>query len=158
MTTAAWMRQFVTSHPEYKQDSYLTEGIAHDLLVACNEIGKGTRACPEILGTHVIEEISTRDAYETPMMGKISATERSSLIQNLVQRAVARCKQVEERKSVILSERDPAAGSSGSGSGSGGVSGGNLVRGGLPLPAGCTPSPTPRGSADVPFKRSMSMV
>ena len=144
MTTATWMREFITKHPDYKHDSFISESIAHDLLVACNEIGKGTRPCPEILGSHVVERISIQDAYETPMMGKISDTERSSLIRHLVQRAVTRCKQVEERKSVILTEKET------------GVSGGNLMRGALPLPAGSTP--TPRDSREIPFKRSLSMV
>lgn len=39
MTTAAWLRQFVTSHPDYKKDSVVTDEIAYDLVVACQEIG-----------------------------------------------------------------------------------------------------------------------
>lgn len=39
MTTAAWLRQFVTSHPAYKKDSVVTDEIAYDLVVACQEIG-----------------------------------------------------------------------------------------------------------------------
>lgn len=39
MTTAAWLRQFVTTHPGYKKDSRVTEEIAFDLVIACQEIG-----------------------------------------------------------------------------------------------------------------------
>ncbi|CAN0571045.1 unnamed protein product, partial [Laminaria digitata] len=39
MTTAAWLRDFVTSHPDYKQDSVVTDEIAYDLVIACQDIG-----------------------------------------------------------------------------------------------------------------------
>ena len=39
MTTAAWLRDFVTSHPDYKQDSVVTDEIAYDLVTACQDIG-----------------------------------------------------------------------------------------------------------------------
>lgn len=39
MTTAAWLRRFVTTHPAYKRDSVVNEEIAYDLVVACQEIG-----------------------------------------------------------------------------------------------------------------------
>ena len=39
MTTAAWLRDFVTSHPDYKQDSVVTDEIAYDLVTACEDIG-----------------------------------------------------------------------------------------------------------------------
>lgn len=32
MTAAKWMREFVTSHPKYSQDSVITEEINYDLL------------------------------------------------------------------------------------------------------------------------------
>lgn len=30
-TLATWQREFITSHPEYKKDSIVTDGIAYDL-------------------------------------------------------------------------------------------------------------------------------
>ena len=39
MTTAAWLRHFVTSHSRYGKDSVVTDEIAYDLVVACHEIG-----------------------------------------------------------------------------------------------------------------------
>jgi len=50
------MRRFVTSHHAYNQDSVISPEIAHDLMVACKEIGEGTRPCPEILGNIVIDK------------------------------------------------------------------------------------------------------
>jgi glutamate--cysteine ligase catalytic subunit len=35
MTTAAWIRQFVRSHPSYKYDSVVSDEVAYDLVVAC---------------------------------------------------------------------------------------------------------------------------
>ncbi|XP_042213993.1 glutamate--cysteine ligase catalytic subunit-like isoform X1 [Homarus americanus] len=49
-TTAAWMRNFVTSHPEYKQDSVVSDGIAYDLIIASSEITQGKQECKELLG------------------------------------------------------------------------------------------------------------
>ena len=56
ITPATWMRRFVTSHHAYNQDSVISPEIAHDLMVACKEIGEGTRPCPEILGNIVIDK------------------------------------------------------------------------------------------------------
>ena len=56
LTPATWMRRFVTSHHAYQQDSIISPEIAHDLMVACKEIGEGTRPCAELLGTVVIDK------------------------------------------------------------------------------------------------------
>ncbi|XP_013382742.1 glutamate--cysteine ligase catalytic subunit [Lingula anatina] len=37
-TTARWMREFVMSHPAYKQDSEVSERINYDLMCRCNEL------------------------------------------------------------------------------------------------------------------------
>lgn len=49
MTTAAWMRKFVTSHADYKQDSVVSHKINHDLLDACHRITKGELHVPGFL-------------------------------------------------------------------------------------------------------------
>uniref|UniRef100_H2Z546 Glutamate--cysteine ligase n=1 Tax=Ciona savignyi TaxID=51511 RepID=H2Z546_CIOSA len=41
MSAAQWIRHFVTSHPEYKHDSVVSDSIAYDLLVHCDQIEKG---------------------------------------------------------------------------------------------------------------------
>lgn len=40
-TTARWIRDFVTSHPDYKQDSVVPESINYDLLLKCSQISNG---------------------------------------------------------------------------------------------------------------------
>lgn len=50
-TTATWMRQFVSSHPEYKFDSVVTDRINYDLLKRVQGIQSGEIPCPELLGT-----------------------------------------------------------------------------------------------------------
>lgn len=51
LTTAAWMRKFVRTHGDYKGDSIVSQRIAYDLMVACNDIGLGERPAPELLGS-----------------------------------------------------------------------------------------------------------
>ncbi|XP_053315398.1 glutamate--cysteine ligase catalytic subunit [Spea bombifrons] len=50
MTVARWMREFVSNHPDYKQDSVITDKINYDLLVKCNQISNDMTGCPELLG------------------------------------------------------------------------------------------------------------
>lgn len=40
-TTAHWIRDFVTSHPDYKHDSVVSERINYDLMVKCAQISDG---------------------------------------------------------------------------------------------------------------------
>ncbi|CAF4882486.1 unnamed protein product [Pieris macdunnoughi] len=49
-TMATWIRQFVTSHPEYKKDSVVTEKINYDLLKTAHGIQTGTIPAPSLLG------------------------------------------------------------------------------------------------------------
>merc|ERR1712194_55346 len=63
VTPAAWIRSFVRNHEDYKFDSVVTDSIAYDLMVACNDIGEGKRAAPEMLGGVTIKPISAADAY-----------------------------------------------------------------------------------------------
>ncbi|XP_049773639.1 glutamate--cysteine ligase catalytic subunit [Schistocerca cancellata] len=51
LTTAAWMRKFVRTHPDYKFDSVVSEKINYDLLKTLNGIQRGEISCPELLGT-----------------------------------------------------------------------------------------------------------
>ncbi|XP_053666037.1 glutamate--cysteine ligase [Anopheles marshallii] len=53
MTTASWMRQQVVSHPEYKNDSVISEGNCYDLLRKAKDIQDGVLACPELLGNNI---------------------------------------------------------------------------------------------------------
>jgi len=41
LTTAEWMRNYVTTHPDYQHDSVVTQRIAYDLMNRCHMIGAG---------------------------------------------------------------------------------------------------------------------
>ena len=59
MTLATWIRNFVSEHPEYKQDSVVTDQINYDLISACDRITKGDLKVPELV--HIIESKSSND-------------------------------------------------------------------------------------------------
>lgn len=48
MTTAAWMRKFVTTHPKYKKDSRVTDEINYDLMWRIYLISSGQIKCPDL--------------------------------------------------------------------------------------------------------------
>ncbi|KAJ1668109.1 glutamate--cysteine ligase [Coemansia sp. RSA 1813] len=50
MTLAAWMRDYVRSHPDYNFDSVVSPEINHDLVVALDDITCGRRSAPELVG------------------------------------------------------------------------------------------------------------
>ncbi|CAG4963101.1 unnamed protein product [Parnassius apollo] len=50
-TMATWMRDFVTSHPQYKKDSIVTEKINYDLLKTAHGIQTGKIPAPTLLGS-----------------------------------------------------------------------------------------------------------
>lgn len=86
-TTATWIRKFVRNHPEYKQDSIVTDGISYDLVKACDEIGRGVRECPELLGDIVIEPFPKDSIYSTALKSDTTQEARSALLRQLAARA-----------------------------------------------------------------------
>eukprot|EP01134_Creolimax_fragrantissima_P005583 CFRG5583T1 len=50
MTTAQWMRQFIMKHPDYKQDSVVSESINYDICKLFFEAGEGRVVVPELTG------------------------------------------------------------------------------------------------------------
>lgn len=50
MTVARWMREFIAQHPDYKQDSVITDEMNYSLIWRCNQIAQGQAECPELLG------------------------------------------------------------------------------------------------------------
>ncbi|XP_017767969.1 PREDICTED: glutamate--cysteine ligase catalytic subunit [Nicrophorus vespilloides] len=50
LTTASWIRNFVTGHEDYKMDSKVSDRINFDLLKTVKGIQSGMIACPELLG------------------------------------------------------------------------------------------------------------
>ncbi|XP_045150761.1 glutamate--cysteine ligase catalytic subunit isoform X3 [Echinops telfairi] len=51
MTVARWMREFVANHPDYKQDSLITDEMNYSLMMKCNQIATELCECPELLGS-----------------------------------------------------------------------------------------------------------
>jgi len=88
MTPAAWIRRFVRGHPEYKGDGEISQGIAYDLVQVCDEIGRGSRQCHELLGDVVIEPISREsNNYGIPLMGSVDRTAIGKLLDQMCERA-----------------------------------------------------------------------
>jgi len=84
VTPATWMRSFLRSHPDYANDSVVSDSMAYDLVKACNEIALGYRSCPELLGDIEIEPITRREQYEIPLFGeKLTSAERQKLLAKL---------------------------------------------------------------------------
>jgi glutamate--cysteine ligase catalytic subunit len=50
MTGAAWQRNFVLRHPEYRGDGIVTQAIAFDLLQAIERVTTGQAVAPDLLG------------------------------------------------------------------------------------------------------------
>jgi len=68
LTPATWMRNFIKSHPAYKNDSVVSSEIAYDLMIACTEIGEGKRHEPTLLGDDVlVKPISKDGAYDVKL-------------------------------------------------------------------------------------------
>ena len=91
VTTATWIRSFVTNHEDYKGDSVVSERIAHDLMMKCKAIGEGDCPCPELLGDTVVKKVRPEDAYGQVLQGRLQTRDqRQDLLKRLVKRAQAR--------------------------------------------------------------------
>jgi len=112
MTTATWMRKFVTSHPEYKNDSKVTSGIAYDLLKECQLISEGLKACPELLGKNVVAPMPAKDVlYDKPLTSekKHGRQEVQNLISRYAERAEAANKKRKLNRDILVKEEELAA-------------------------------------------------
>lgn len=67
-TTATWIRDFVTNHPEYKKDSVVSERINYDLLKTATEIQNGNIPAPALLGNSFITK--THEDIPKAFLGK----------------------------------------------------------------------------------------
>jgi glutamate--cysteine ligase catalytic subunit len=87
ITPATWMRNFIRNHEDYKGDSVISDLIAHDLLIACKEIGEGKIHVPELLGDMKIDPITTDGAYDTKLDSKLASNKRLlTLLQRYTER------------------------------------------------------------------------
>lgn len=85
-TDADWIRNFVTTHPDYKQDSVVSPPIAHDLMVACDEIGRAVLQPEVLLGkaANQIDNIRKEEAYGSPLVAaKLSKNCRAALVRKI---------------------------------------------------------------------------
>lgn len=53
LTTASWIRNEITGHQDYKQDSVVSSRICYDLLKKAKAIQDGVLPCPELLGSNI---------------------------------------------------------------------------------------------------------
>ncbi|KAH8340492.1 hypothetical protein KR067_013152 [Drosophila pandora] len=61
ITTATWMREQVLSHPDYKQDSVVSESINYDLLKRIQTIQEGKHVEPALLGQGYHSKTKTKE-------------------------------------------------------------------------------------------------
>ena len=87
VTPATWMRNFVRAHPDYKNDSVISNSIGYDLTVACKEIGEGIRHVPELLGDVRIAPVIPEGAYDVKLDSKrVSSKETLELLRRYTER------------------------------------------------------------------------
>ncbi len=54
LTNAAWIRQFVKSHPDYKRDSVVSDSVNADLLATAWQVAKGSIEAVDLLPDFVV--------------------------------------------------------------------------------------------------------
>eukprot|EP01113_Clastostelium_recurvatum_P035345 TRINITY_DN4915_c0_g1_i2.p1 TRINITY_DN4915_c0_g1~~TRINITY_DN4915_c0_g1_i2.p1 ORF type:complete len:555 (-),score=106.70 TRINITY_DN4915_c0_g1_i2:8-1672(-) len=54
MTCASWMRHFISHHPDYKQDSVVSDSIQYDLLETIEALNAGKVQIPEMFGKETV--------------------------------------------------------------------------------------------------------
>lgn len=50
LTTAQWIRRYVELHPDYKEDSVVSESVCYDLMNTFQRISQGELGAPELFG------------------------------------------------------------------------------------------------------------
>ena len=98
ITPATWIRNFVTTHPDYKKDSLVSELIAYDLMMTVNEIGLGRQPCPEVLGDNRITKIVAENAYNV-QLARVDLGSRME-VTCLLNRYAKRAANLQKRKEI----------------------------------------------------------
>ena len=98
-TAAAWQRDFVRQHPDYKKDSVVSPTIARDLLQRCHSIGVGDVHEPSLLGENVVAPVRKENAYNV-QLSRVHFQTSSSLC-TLLDQYAKRALLVKKRKSVV---------------------------------------------------------
>ena len=71
MTNASYIRDFIMKHPEYKQDSNVSEHICYDLMEELEGISAGDIVAEKLLGRFGAEGIFTHDETPHTMMERM---------------------------------------------------------------------------------------
>ena len=90
LTPAAWMRQYIRSHPDYKFDSVVSSRIAADLMAKCHRIGQGLERVPELHGSFHIEPVVAKDAYSAMLLSNLPLNKSASYMGKAVERYAQR--------------------------------------------------------------------
>ncbi|KRT86724.1 hypothetical protein AMK59_2452 [Oryctes borbonicus] len=69
LTTASWIRKYVTNHPDYKNNSKISDEIDYDLLKTVHGIQEGIISCPELLGYSTMSK--TKESIPTALTKEI---------------------------------------------------------------------------------------
>lgn len=83
-STATYIRNFITGHPQYRHDSVVSEVVCHDLVENCRRITSGELAAPDLLGRfhyeRLLAEIETPEAMMARMKKKLHGHEDGLLL------------------------------------------------------------------------------
>jgi len=109
MTPAAWIRKFVHSHPDYKQDSEISSRVAADLMTKCHKVGLGIEKVPELHGSFGIATIMAKDAYHAPLVSNVPLDRSTSQLGNLVDHYAQRVELMSSKRK-LLSQIDDLQG------------------------------------------------
>jgi len=90
MTPAAWMRNYIRSHPDYKYDSVVSSRIAADLVAKCHRIGQGVEKVPELHGNFHIAPVHAKDAYSAVLSSNMPLERSASGMGRVVERYAQR--------------------------------------------------------------------
>ncbi|BGP49230.1 glutamate--cysteine ligase [Rhodotorula kratochvilovae] len=83
VTLATYIRQFVRSHPEYKQDSAVSQEINYDLVRALDAVERGERPAPELLPAGWRDEYDAGGGFEGccgDVLGALGAGARADAV------------------------------------------------------------------------------
>jgi len=90
LTPAAWMREYIRSHPDYKFDSVLSSRIAADLMAKCHRMGQGIEKVPELHGQFPIKPVHAKDAYSALLLSNMPLERSASSMGRVVERYAQR--------------------------------------------------------------------
>jgi len=98
MTPAAWMRNYIRTHPDYKFDSVVSSRIATDLMAKCHRIGQGLEKVPELHGHFHIEPVAAKDAFPAELVSNIPSQRSASFMGRAVEKYAQRAELMSKKR------------------------------------------------------------